>query len=411
MLEKRDIYSYDRRLENLEKAFEKFSKENRNLILRFKNDLFLQNLSKARVVKCLDTMKCFTNLVESTKEISINNLGKLTKEDLQYLIGIIQQRPYSAWTKQGYKVIIRKFVCWSKGCEKGEIAQEIKWLKTGFNKKAERKLPGEGALITKEEVDKAIQACESIRDKALLSMIYESGCRIGEIASLKIGNLIFDKYGVQINVIGKTGARRIRLVHSSFLMRVFLDGHPFKDDKNAFLWYNSERDVNEPICYNAFKNIIIKAFKKAGIKKRCNPHLFRHSRATEMASFLTEFQMNQYFGWTQGSEMPSTYVHMNGKEVDSAVLAMNGITPIEDQKLHKKPVLCKRCEFLNPIGTEFCLKCSLPLEEKAIIELDQREKERRKVDLIMDELIKQPEVCNLIMEKIKSLGLTAEILK
>src|SRR3989338_1112005 len=132
MLEKRDIYSYDRRLENLEKAFEKFSKENRNLILRFKNDLFLQNLSKARVVKCLDTMKCFTNLVESTKEISINNLGKLTKEDLQYLIGIIQQRPYSAWTKQGYKVIIRKFVCWSKGCEKGEIAPEIKWLKTGF---------------------------------------------------------------------------------------------------------------------------------------------------------------------------------------------------------------------------------------------------------------------------------------
>ena len=44
-----------------------------------------------------------------------------------------------------------------------------------------------------------------------------------------------------------------------------------------------------------------------------------------MANHLTEFQMNQYFGWIQGSDMPSTYVHMSGKNVDEALLRMNGV--------------------------------------------------------------------------------------
>ena len=240
-------------------------------------------------------------------------------------------------------------------------------------------------------------------------MLYEVGCRIGELASLKLSNLQFDKYGVKIHVFGKTGARRIRLVNSSFVLRAFLESHPFKQDNNSILWYKSTKN-KESLTYNAFAKIVRVAFKKAGIKKRCNPHLFRHSRATEMASFLTEFQMNQYFGWKQGSDMPSTYVHMNGKEVDSAILAMNGIKESKEG-FTKKPLICNRCEFLNPCGTQFCLKCSLPLEEKAVIELEERERERKKVDMLMNELIKQPEIQALLLSKVKELGLIGGILR
>ncbi|MEA3378864.1 MAG: hypothetical protein U9Q69_04460 [Nanoarchaeota archaeon] len=52
--------------------------------------------------------------------------------------------------------------------------------------------------------------------------------------------------------------------------------------------------------------MIRKLFKEAGVDKKHNPHTFRHSRASYLANYLTEFQMNQYFGWVQGSDMPST---------------------------------------------------------------------------------------------------------
>lgn len=38
-------------------------------------------------------------------------------------------------------------------------------------------------------------AAENPRDKALISVLYESGCRIGEILSLKIRNVEFDNNG------------------------------------------------------------------------------------------------------------------------------------------------------------------------------------------------------------------------
>ena len=48
-----------------------------------------------------------------------------------------------------------------------------------------------------------------------------------------------------------------------------------------------------------------------------------------MANYLTEAQMNLYFGWIQGSDMPSVYVHLSGRDVDDAVLKANGITAKE----------------------------------------------------------------------------------
>jgi len=35
--------------------------------------------------------------------------------------------------------------------------------------------------------------------------------------------------------------------------------------------------------------------------------------------------MNDYFGWVQGSGMPSVYVHLSGRNVDDAILKANGI--------------------------------------------------------------------------------------
>ncbi|MGA2789578.1 MAG: site-specific integrase [Candidatus Bathyarchaeia archaeon] len=58
-------------------------------------------------------------------------------------------------------------------------------------------------------------AAENPRDKALISVLYESGCRIGEILSLKIRNKFDNNCSVLI-VNGKTGQHRVRLIPKQF---------------------------------------------------------------------------------------------------------------------------------------------------------------------------------------------------
>ena len=128
-----------------------------------------------------------------------------------------------------------------------------------------------------------------------------------------------------------------------------------------------------------------------------------------MAHHLTEFQMNQYFGWIQGSDMPATYVHMSGKNVDKAILEMNGIVvgdKKEKSKLH--PVICPRCDTINAIDSKHCNKCGGILDLKYAMELEEKQKEQTRLrsnsDQMMDLLFKDKEVQELLMVKMRSLG-------
>jgi len=44
-----------------------------------------------------------------------------------------------------------------------------------------------------------------------------------------------------------------------------------------------------------------------------------------MTNYLTEAQMNIYFGWAQGSDMHGVYVHLSGRDVNDAILKVNGV--------------------------------------------------------------------------------------
>jgi integrase len=92
------------------------------------------------------------------------------------------------------------------------------------------------------------------RDKALISVLYESGCRIGEILSLKIRNVEFDNNGAVLIVNGKTGQRRVRLIHSVPRLMAWLEHHPKNNDPDTSLWVclssrnNSERLVHQSVA-------------------------------------------------------------------------------------------------------------------------------------------------------------------
>ncbi|MFH1053143.1 MAG: site-specific integrase [Candidatus Woesearchaeota archaeon] len=390
-----DIHRYDKKYEytlnGLNRA--KISSRNKELILKFHNDLILENLSKPRLINYLNKMKLIC--IRLGKD-----LDKATIEDLKKVVGSIQQSDYSPWTKQTYKIILRKFYRWFK---KPEL---IDWVKTGFSK-SEKKLPSEGDLLTEKEVLKLIKCADHPRDKAFISSLWESGARISELGNLCIKNIIFDKIGTVLTVKGKTGSRKIRLITSTPYLSTWIQNHPHNDGESP-LWVNiGSTKHNQVMRYGGMTKMLKDVFIKSGIKKRSNPHIFRHSRATFMAHHLTEFQMNQYFGWIQGSEMPSTYVHMSGKNIDNAILAMNGLSSKESKENPSKPSICPRCDTINPVDSKHCCKCGGILDVKYAMELEEKiikEQQRRsKADDIMSMLVKDDEVQALLREKIKEL--------
>lgn len=284
----------------------------------------------------------------------------------------------------------------------------MRWIHTTV-KRTEKNLPANGDLLTEEEIKKLLDAAMHPRDKAFIATLYESGARIGELASLQIKNVIFDENGAILNVTGKTGPRPIRIVSSTPLLVIWLQHHPRKNDKEAPLWLNiGKKNHQNLLRYDGIHSFLSRLFESAGINKRFNPHLFRHSRATQMAQHLTEFQMNQYFGWIQGSKMPATYVHMSGKNLDQSILAMNGLKPQgKPAEAAFKPKPCPRCQITNSPDATYCMKCAGILDIKVALELQEKvQKEqqmRQESDALMNLLIKDPDVLKVITQKIKAI--------
>ncbi|MBT3304397.1 tyrosine-type recombinase/integrase [Candidatus Woesearchaeota archaeon] len=385
-----DIHGYDKKYEAAINAIKDgdLSASNKELILKFHGDLVLESLSKPRLINYLNKLKLLAKRLNK-------DFDKVSKDDIKELVSGIQQQTYSGWTKQTYKVMLRRFYVWF---ERPEL---VDWINIRISR-SEQKLPSEGDLLIEEEVQKLIKLADHPRNKALVSMLWESGARISELGNICIKNVVFDKHGLVLSISGKTGSRKIRLIASTPHLSTWLNVHPAKDDPSAPVWINfGNRRQNQGMVYPAMCKMLRDLFKKAGMKKRSNPHLFRHSRATFMANHLTEFQMNQYFGWIQGSKMPSTYVHMSGKAVDSAILKMNGIEVESDKELvQERPRVCPRCDTINSYDSKHCNKCGGILDLKYAMEMDT---ERKHADDMMAKMLEDPKIKELFFERLKEL--------
>jgi len=110
--------------------------------------------------------------------------------------------------------------------------------------------------------------------------------------------------------------------------------------------------------------------------------------------------MNQVFGWKQGSDMPSIYVHLSGRDLDDAILGVYGLKKVEEKEPKLKLKICPRCSTSNAIEARFCMKCGLALDIRAAQEIEEV---RSKTDKIMDLLMKDSEFRELLMKKLKEL--------
>ncbi len=388
-------YPYEEKLVTTQKRIRnsEITKRNKQLLFEFRDFLILQGIKAPRIEKHLD------NLGRVLKWLG-RDADRATKREIEAIVArITRSRTISDWTKYDYKRSVRAFWIWL-GME--EAVKDIK------NPMPKKSLPEE--VLSEDEVKRMIDAAENLRDKAMIAVLYESGARRGEFMNLRIRDVVSDDYGAVIKVKGKTGERRIRLVSSVPYLLRYIDVHPYKDDLNAPLWVKiGHPGKGEPITYNTFSAQLKKIAKKAGIKKRVHMHLFRHSRATILANYLTEAQMCEFFGWVQGSDMPRIYIHLSGRDVDEAILRVYGLVKDEERRPKLTPVKCPRCNMLNDGDSRYCSRCGLPLAKDAQVDVIAEEMLIREFhdailndDLFREVLVKlKPFITGVLREEIE----------
>ncbi|WP_440946858.1 tyrosine-type recombinase/integrase [Methanosarcina sp. T3] len=376
------IYDHEKNLKAAEDRIEKagYSNENKALILRFENSLFAEGLKSVRVKKYLTQLNILA-------QNSNKNFSEMNLDDVQALVARIERSKRSDWTKHDYKITIRRFFQWMG---KEDL---VSWIKVNM-KQGSHKLPEE--LLSESEIKKMIEVAEHPRDKAIIAALYDSGCRIGELGGLKIKHLNFDQYGAILTVNGKTGMRRVRVIFSVPYLASWLDIHPQKDNPDAYLWILIRGKGNgKPMQYSAFRKLIGTLTEKAGIKKRVYNHLFRHSRSTELAQHLTESQMEAHLGWVHGSDMPSVYVHLSGKQVDDAMLRIYGMKKKEDMIPELTSKACPVCEKINSPTSKFCSRCGHILDLSVALELEEIED---KIPELMEVVLRCPEAVGMMQK-------------
>lgn len=296
------------------------------------------------------------------------------------------------WTQITMRSVLYKF--WRSRFER-EDKEFPRWLRIAISKRnANHK--DHNDVLTPEEVASLAEHAVNPRDRALIWTLYESGARVSEVLSCRVGDVETTDYGaLRIHFpSGKTGRRTVPLFEAAVPnLLLWLRTHPGRDDKSAPLWTGIQQpgSIGRPIGYAMAVKAIQKAAERAGITKPVNPHNFRHSRASHVAQNpqVSTSVLEKFFGWQPGSPMAKTYVHLSGKEVEDALARAHGIDlgAVERPKV-RLPLACARCSTPNDGDARFCVRCGGPLRLDAV---QRAENERAELDQLAG-LLEDPSV-------------------
>jgi integrase len=381
---------------------EPLPKEVKKAIIDFVDgDLLLENIGERR------RSNYFQRLRVAARWIPDKFLDP-SKDDIKKVLLKLNDG-YAEWTKVTYLRMLKKFY------RKTLSKRKFESLFEGVKIKQPKQKIQQSDLITRDEMNLIISNCNNSRDRAIFSTLYDSGCRIGELLLMRIRSVQFDNYGAVLDVPfeGKTGTRPVRIVGDSIAyLRAWLDSHPLRNDLSAPLFCNlSESIRGRSMTYDDVHKELNKILKRAGIQRRIYPHLFRHTRASMLASRVAEAPLEAQMGWVPGTKQMATYVHLSGKQTDEAILKAYGVEVEESENKEPLPIKCARCGSLNPSNANYCRMCWLPLTIEATIELKEKEEHIQK-ELEHRGLI-DPKIKALIenMPEIERTGILASIIE
>jgi len=222
-------------------------------------------------------------------------------------------------TQNYYLIALRAFLKYLARQEiKSLPAERIELAKVG-----ERSLD----LITPLELSLLLGApsgadLKSLRDKAILELLFSTGLRVSELCSLSSD---IDLHSDELSIRGKGGKVRVVFL-SDDAKKCLKDYLKARKDMNDALFvqlakttgdktYKAEAATENPLTKRSIERIVKQYAIKAGISKKVTPHIIRHCFATDLLSNGADLRSVQALLGHSSIITTQIYTHVTDKHL------------------------------------------------------------------------------------------------
>ncbi len=313
---------------------------------------------KQRKESCRNHNKDFT--------LKNNNINLLTEQDIKDFLDSDWWNNLAGGTQKTHANRIKNYFKYS------ERKDLLNLIPTKFKRKTEKLSNID--MITKEDLDQILNYC-NLKYRTLFMVLYDGALRIDEALNIRKKDIKFHRGHTILKIAkSKTYGRDIPvLTETTSLLKEYTEVNNFEPDDKLF-------DLKSNTSVNDYLNFILKKLVKKYPEqwkgRKLYPHLFRHSRLTELArGKLSEAEIRQFAGWSAGSTMAKIYFHLDDSDVINKLTNNVAKTPKTPKPEPIEPKMCKICNTENSQKNLFCWKCGNVINEE--------DKEKMDIELII----------------------------
>lgn len=257
-------------------------------------DEFILRLKELRYSN--NTLRTYVNMFEEFINYHYKyDINKITEPQIiEYLRYLVMQREVSE-SHQNQAINAIKFYYEKVLCGPRRIYMVER-------PRREKRLP---AVLSKEEVKKILEKTDNIKHKAVLTLIYSAGLRIGEALKLKVTDIDTERMQIFISdAKGKKDRYAILSERALGVLNKYLQEYPVE------YWLFEGQDHSQPYSAKSLEQVIKNSARKAGIMKNITAHSLRHSFATHLLEQGIDLRYIQGLLGHSSSKTTEIYTHI-----------------------------------------------------------------------------------------------------
>lgn len=164
-----------------------------------------------------------------------------------------------------------------------------------------KKLPD---VLSKEDVLKIIKQTSNIKHKCILSLLYSAGLRMSELLNLQIHDIESERMMIKVRS-AKGNKDRYTLLSEKLLIDLRKYYKEWRPKQHLF-----EGPEGRKYSSSSVTAILKRSAKQAGILRKVNAHMLRHSFATHLLENGTDLRYIQALLGHESSKTTEIYTHV-----------------------------------------------------------------------------------------------------
>ena len=172
--------------------------------------------------------------------------------------------------------------------------QVLKWPPQDFSIPPRGRSGKRPGVLSRQEVERLIEAPRSLKHRALLAMTYGSGLRVSEVVRVKIADV--DRGRLMLRVEQGKGHKDRYTVLSQRALSLLEDLWRWQHPKEFFF---TGQDRLRPICPGTAQAVYYAALRRSGVRRVGGIHVLRHCFATHAMEAGTDiYTIKRWMGHT-----------------------------------------------------------------------------------------------------------------